>query len=125
MKAKEQEIELFEEIFNLYHLKAKAFALGLIKDNSTVEEIVQNVFLQVWQDRKKLVKNKFLNYYIFRLVHEEICRFFKHNVSYGGNRNHELEPLPEYEYKIGPETYLNELQGILDKSIEQMPEQRR
>lgn len=108
MITKEQEIAIFEEIFKNYYSKVRVFACGLIKDNSAAEEIVQNVFLQIWQNRTKLIKNEFLSYCIFNIIQDEISKVLRQNNFYDSCSYHELESMPEHEYKIGPELYLNE-----------------
>jgi RNA polymerase sigma-70 factor (ECF subfamily) len=61
----EQDDELaFGEIFKLYYPKLVVFAAAICKNTASAEEVVEDVFLKLWENRKTLPAINNLNYYL-------------------------------------------------------------
>ena len=54
----------FGQIFKLYYPKLLVFAQAICKSRELAEEVVDNVFLKLWENRKVLPAIKNLNYYL-------------------------------------------------------------
>ena len=65
LQVAEQDDELaFGEIFKLYYPKLVVFAEAICKNAASAEEIVEDVFLKLWENRKTLPAINNLNYYL-------------------------------------------------------------
>ncbi|HEX7494680.1 MAG TPA: sigma factor, partial [Bacteroidales bacterium] len=59
----------FESLFRSSYVSLVRYAKTLIKDHDTAEEIVQDLFFRLWQDKEKINIESSLNGYLFRSVH--------------------------------------------------------
>lgn len=60
---------VFEAIYNEYSGALKAYAAVILQDSEVASEIVQDIFLMIWVNRKKLDNTKPLRNYLLRAVH--------------------------------------------------------
>ena len=67
----------FDAVFEKYGDRLFGFALKYLKSREETEELVQDVFLKVWENRKKLKKDSSLKSYLFTISYHRICKFFR------------------------------------------------
>jgi RNA polymerase sigma-70 factor, ECF subfamily len=70
--------EQFELLFRSSYISLVRYAKTLIKDHDTSEEIVQDLFFRLWNDREKLNIESSLNGYLFRSVHNKCLHYVEH-----------------------------------------------
>jgi RNA polymerase sigma-70 factor (ECF subfamily) len=63
----------FQEIFNLYSRSMFVYAFNIFKSREICEDIVQNVFIDLWSRRKEVEINK-LKAYLFQSVRYQIFK---------------------------------------------------
>src|SRR5512133_3008704 len=68
----------FESLFRSSYVSLVRYARVIVKDHDTAEEIVQELFFRLWQDRQKLNIESSLNGYLFRSVHNRCLHYFEH-----------------------------------------------
>lgn len=68
----------FESLFRSSYVSMVRYARVIVKDHDTAEEIVQDLFFRLWQDRKKLNIESSLNGYLFRSVHNRCLHYIEH-----------------------------------------------
>src|SRR5512136_1216889 len=68
----------FESLFRSSYVSLVRYAKTIIKDHDTAEEIVQDLFVRIWQDRQKLTIESSLNGYLFRAVHNRCLHWLDH-----------------------------------------------
>jgi RNA polymerase sigma-70 factor (family 1) len=59
----------FEQIFRQYHTLLCRYAYAIVKDTVAAEEIVQDVFLKIWERRTELEITVSVKSYLYRSVH--------------------------------------------------------
>jgi RNA polymerase sigma-70 factor (ECF subfamily) len=69
----------FESLFRSSYTSLVRYAKTIIKDHDTAEEIVQDLFVKLWQDRQKLTIEISLNGYLFRSVHNRCLHWLDHS----------------------------------------------
>jgi RNA polymerase sigma-70 factor (family 1) len=69
----------FESLFRSSYISLVRYARTLIKDHDTAEEIVQDLFFRLWNDRKKIKIESSLNGYLFRSVHNRCLHHIEHD----------------------------------------------
>ncbi|MBN9299178.1 MAG: RNA polymerase sigma-70 factor [Filimonas sp.] len=67
MEVKKQYIE-FRVQFEKYYTPLCKYALGYLKDKDLSEDIVQDVFVTIWEKRKDLITSVSIKYYLFAAV---------------------------------------------------------
>lgn len=58
----------FEKIYHLYKRKMIVAALRLLKSPELAEELVQNLFLKIWEQRLRIDVNQSLNAYLYKVA---------------------------------------------------------
>ncbi len=68
----------FESLFRSSYVSLVKYAKTLIKDHDTAEEIVQDLFVKLWQQKGKFKIESSLNGYLFRAVHNKCLHYIEH-----------------------------------------------
>lgn len=68
----------FESLFRSSYVSLVKYSRTLIKDQDTAEEIVQDLFVKLWQEREKINIESSLNGYLFRAVHNKCLHYIEH-----------------------------------------------
>jgi RNA polymerase sigma-70 factor (ECF subfamily) len=69
----------FEKLFRSSYASLVRYAKTILKDHDTAEEIVQDLFFRLWQDRGNLTIESSLNGYLYRAVHNRCLHHIDHN----------------------------------------------
>jgi RNA polymerase sigma-70 factor (ECF subfamily) len=77
-RIRQGDIKQFETLFRSSYVSLVKYAGTLIKDRDTAEEIVQDLFFRIWQDREKINIESSLNGYLFRAVHNRCLHHIEH-----------------------------------------------
>lgn len=115
----------FDSLYHAYFGKLFGFALKLTHSRDDSEEIVQEVFIKIWELREELDENKSFASLLFTIAKNKIYNKSRHRVhefayQHYYQQNHQ-EAIAAVEQQID---YLETKQN-LDKAIEQLPEKRR
>jgi RNA polymerase sigma-70 factor (ECF subfamily) len=116
------DIGQFESLFRSSYVSLVRYAKTLIKDHDTAEEIVQDLFFRLWQDKEKLNIESSLNGYLFRSVHNRCLHYIEHNRVI--ERHAEEMSYSQSESQDNPSDILNykELQEKIARILERLPE---
>ena len=76
-RLKEGDHAAFEEIYHLYKAKMIANALRLLKSRELAEELLQNLFLKIWEQRGKIDTNQPLNAFLYKVAQNLAYDFFR------------------------------------------------
>jgi len=118
------DLESFDLIFKKYGDRLFGFALTYLKSREETEELVQNVFLKLWENRKNLKKESSLKSYLFTIAYHNMCRLFREKQIHekfteesiaSGSRTVNLEEQLEYKSTLEQ----------VDQLIERLPEKQR
>jgi RNA polymerase sigma-70 factor (ECF subfamily) len=68
----------FEELFNIYCQQLINFSRNYVTDKQIAENIVQDVFVSVWQARTKLDPTKMIKAYLYTAVKNNSLKHIRH-----------------------------------------------
>jgi RNA polymerase sigma-70 factor (ECF subfamily) len=68
----------FEHLFRSSYVSLVRYATTLLRDHDSAEEIVQDLFFRIWQDRDKLNIKSSLNGYLFTSVYNKCLHRLEH-----------------------------------------------
>ena len=114
----------FEGLFRTYYKPLHAYALTILKEMDQAEEIVQQVFVHLWEKQDQLGINQSATAYLYRAVHNRCLNQLKHEkVKAAYQQYSKLRPVdyPSAASRI----QLSELQAKLDEALSALPEQCR
>lgn len=114
----------FEQVFRTYYKPLHAYACTILKDTSQAEEMVQQVFVALWEKQDQLGIRQSATAYLYRAVHNRCLNQLKHEkVKAAYQQYNRLQPV-DYPSAAG-RVQLTELQQKLDEALATLPEQCR
>jgi RNA polymerase sigma-70 factor, ECF subfamily len=111
----------FESLFRSSYVSLVRYAKTLIKDHDTAEEIVQDLFFRLWQDKGKLNIESSLNGYLFRSVHNRCLHHIEHNKVIERHAEEMLNRHPENQESPSDILNYKELQDKIARILERLP----
>lgn len=113
----------FEKIFSFYYLKISTFIFGYVKSTSDAEEIAEDIFVELWQNHKKIIPEKSFDSYLYTIAKNKAINLLKRrhlsNSIVNSQCNENFAYSPEDEY-IALEKAL-----LIEMIVEKMPPQRK
>ena len=111
--------EAFDMIFEQLYPKMKSFAFRLCGNEFDAENIVQDVFMQLWVNRESLKDIDSLDGYVFMMVRNAGLNFLRGSLRRGAVR------LDDTLQVAGDVLHYKELEAVLEQEVSKMPPQRR
>jgi RNA polymerase sigma-70 factor (family 1) len=68
----------YEQVFMTWYQPLCNYACSIIKDIDEAEEVVQNVFFNIWNKRENLQISTSIKSYVYRAVHNDCLNKIKH-----------------------------------------------
>lgn len=122
----------FEAIFRKHFTPLCNYAIGLIGNKSIAEDITEDCFLKLWQQRNTITIDTSLKAYLYRFVRNRCINFMEHEVvqdKYLKRKRYLLydKELAEPVYEGSPFQNLvsRELEKEIEKSLQSLPEHCR
>jgi RNA polymerase sigma-70 factor, ECF subfamily len=120
-RIRQGDLKQFETLFRSSYTSLVKYARTLLKDHDTAEEIVQDLFFSIWQNKEKIKIESSLNGYLFRSVHNRCLHYIEHLKVV---ERHEKEMAEQSTFTDSPADVLQykELQARIARTIEKLPE---
>ena len=125
LKLQKGDVEAFDLVYEKYAGKLYGFTLKYLKSTDETEELVQSVFLKVWENYKTLKKESSFKSYLFTIAYNEICNTFRrrsHLQKFIGEQlndstqsSNETEELIDY----------NSIRERIEQIVSKLPERQR
>jgi len=122
----------FEILFRRYYVRMRDYALFYVHDLQQAEDIVQDIFLAIWQNRKKTDIKTSLKAYLYRSVHNSCIKHFNHlavSEKYSNSQRLKYEEallMNKLYFEDGiSRLFLKDIDEILSESICKLPEKTR
>lgn len=126
-KAKSEEELAFEILFRKYYVRLCGFANKFIANRAEAEEIVQEVFLNIWKKRDRLKLDNEIRPYLFKSIQNLCFNFLEHKKVTNNYYSviavvykNQAEEFNSYESLL-----YTELQARVDQAIGTLPDQCR
>lgn len=116
------DVKQFESLFRSSYVSLVRYAKKLIRDHDTAEEIVQDLFFRLWQNKEKLYIESSLNGYLFRAVHNSCMHHIEHLKVIDSYAHRMAERSPESPESPGDILHHKELQAKVARILEKLPE---
>lgn len=72
----DDDAEAFDLLYFKYSGRLFSFGMKLLKSKEETEELIQTVFLKIWENRHSLNKELCFRSYIFTILYNDICKLF-------------------------------------------------
>ncbi|WP_346856620.1 RNA polymerase sigma-70 factor [uncultured Draconibacterium sp.] len=124
-RVKSGEKEAYQALFERYAPKIYHFALSYLKSTADSEELVQDVFLKVWEKRDILDASQNIKAFIFKIAINTIYDFIRRK-----NIENAFQEFSKANYAADSNNtwdtvIFEEMQTTINSLVAQMPEQRK
>lgn len=121
---KDGNLRAFSELFDRYGKRLFHFSIGYLKSVENAEEIVQDVFLKIWNIREELLVDKSFESYLFTIAKNAILNTVRKSKSEQVYRNY-VKLHPDKNVLLDDELDFNELEKAYRNAIEQLSPRRK
>lgn len=110
----------FKELFDTFYNSLVLFAYSYVKDSSVAEDLVQEVFVKIWEKEQKFISYNSTKTYLYNSVKNSSLNYIEHKkvqekyVTHTLNNSKDYDDLEELEIE-------NEVYRQLFKAIEELP----
>ena len=125
LRYKEGDAEAFDIIYRAYSKKMYCFVLGLLKDQETSRDLVQEVFVRLWEKRNQVDPSMNFDNYVFTIAYNSVRKYFRKKTIERKAINHLLKNAAEVIASIDEKVIYNELLELANKAIESLPPKRK
>ena len=115
----------FEKLFRSSYVSLVRYAKTLIWDLDASEEIVQELFFRLWQDRQTIRIESSLNGYLYRSVHNRALHYLEHQKVVSRHAGEVLAAADMTSEPVTDAIYYHELQARVARVLERLPERCR
>ncbi len=113
------DLKAFEMIFRRYYKALVRYANTIVKDMDEAEDIVQQVFINLWEKAGVMEVQVSLRSVLYRSVHNAALNRLKKQVVHSGY----VKEMMGQEMAVAEITYHKELQQQISEALDQLPEQ--
>jgi RNA polymerase sigma-70 factor (ECF subfamily) len=114
----------FEEIFRKFKEKIFYFAIRYYNSTADAENIVQDVFIKLWDERAGLKEELSLNSYIYTITKNHLFNINRKKINEKAYRTYIIEHLVQFP-NLENELIYADLKANVDKIIDALPTQRK
>jgi RNA polymerase sigma-70 factor (ECF subfamily) len=126
------EMGAFTGLFKIHYPPLKAYA-SLFVDNETAEDIVQEVFIYVWENKGTITIHTSIKAYLFKATYTRCLNYLNRQKMMTTNRRQIEQELKDYEAsffdpdknEIIRKLYMNDLRDEINQAIESLPQKCR
>ena len=124
-KIQKGDIESFEALFHHYYNGLCGYSASLVGMKEVAEEVVQDVFFNIWKNRETLRIRQSLQSYLYRAAYNNSMMYLRKM-----RREHFMEDLSRPEPSdIAPDPsqliQLDEVSNLISQTLESLPERTR
>lgn len=112
----------FKRFFDLHFDPLMGYLLSRGMNRVTAEELTQNAFIKIWENRDKIDETKSLRAYLFRIAYTRMLNHVRDHAKFVSK-----QPEQQTAGTDNPEQNLREKELVdqIEKAVANMPEKRR
>ena len=115
----------FEKIYNLYSSRLFGNIYKIVKSESTAQELLQEVFIKLWNNRANIDPEKSFRSYLFRIAENNVYDFFRKAARDKKMQARLLAVATEHYEHIEEMMLRKENNSMLEKAINSLSPQRQ
>lgn len=115
----------FEELYNRHSKKLYWKLKRMVKDPQEADELLQNLFVKVWEKREKIIVQQSFEAYLYRVAQHMAVDYFRKLERESRLQETVSKASPTVEESTEIQLMAKETQQLLDEAIAKLPEQRR
>jgi RNA polymerase sigma-70 factor (ECF subfamily) len=76
-RLKKGDLEAFDMIYDMYAGRLYAFGMRYLRSTEEAKELVQSVFMKVWENHRTIDLSLSFRSYLFTIAYNDICKLFR------------------------------------------------
>ncbi len=130
-KIQEGDTKAFDILFTSYYPILCVYAKDLLKASEIAEEVVQDVFVKLWNNRTDIFIKSSLKAYLYRMVHNHSLNYIRDNSTRKTIKALSMDDLKwrfellelESSYSIFDDLISDQMENDLNSAIDALPDQ--
>lgn len=122
---RENDQQAYLALYNRYHRGVYAFIVRYVKINAVAEDLLQDVFLKLWEVRHRLNPELSFSSYLYRIARNCVFKMFKAIANDKVLRNQVLNSLQQSVLEVEDRVQWQKYSQLLNLAINALPPQRQ
>lgn len=115
----------FNALYNAYSRPIWLRILRLVKEKDIADELLQEVFINIWKNRQQIDPEKSFKAFIYTVAQNLVYNYFRKNASDSNLLQNLLLQSPQHYMNVEQLMEEKELRKLLDDAINQLSPQRK
>ncbi|GGH30553.1 sigma-70 family RNA polymerase sigma factor [Sphingobacterium alkalisoli] len=124
-KLREGDVSAFEQLYGQYKIKLTGNLLRMLKSPELVEDVLQDLFLGLWENRARIDPERSIRPYLFQSAANKAKNIFRRAGYEQKFRDYLLPQWSEYYSHVEELLVLEENKHLLDSLLNQLSPQQR
>ena len=124
-RLKHGEEQAFKELYRMYSPRLYGNLLKLVKNESIARELLQDVFVRVWNHRHDIDPQKSFKAYCFRIAENIVIDFFRKAACDRKLTAYLIAAASDHDHSTEQQIDYKESRELLNRAIQLLPPQRR
>jgi RNA polymerase sigma-70 factor (family 1) len=122
---KKGDASAFDELFTIYGYRLYHFSYGYLKSKENAEEVVQEIFLRIWKNRKNLKPELSFKAYLFKIAYHFILEYFERIHKQQAYKDQLIEESVKFTASSEESLNYQLLLEKVDRVIDQLPPRQK
>lgn len=114
-----------EVLFNYYYPRLYHFSKSFLKIETGIDDILQEVFLKVWQNRKQITSVSTFNAYIFTITKNLLLNEIRRRLNNEKIKDNLQKLSIAEEYRTFDDVEYNDLKVKIENIVNELPERQK
>lgn len=114
-----------EELFNYYYPRLYNFSKLFLKLETGIDDILQEVFVKIWQNRKRIKNASTFNSYIFTITRNLLLNKLRSNLNNQKIKDEVRKLAVASEYSLVEQIEYQDLKEKIDNIVNELPERQK
>lgn len=114
-----------DELFTYYYPRLYHFSQSLLKIETYIDDILQEVFVKLWLNRNKIKNVETFNAYIFTITKNEILNLIRSNLRDQTFKDKLFVRSVAEEYQTTTKFEFDEIKSSIERIVAGLPEKRQ
>ncbi len=124
-RIKEGDMAAYRELFDKFGPKIYHFSLSYLKSKDESEELVQDVFLKLWERRSSIDASQSIEAFLFKMAVNIIYDFIRHRNVQHAFTDYALTNFDNHTNNTWESIVMEDVKSIVETLIARLPQQRR
>lgn len=115
----------FKQLYQIYYAKVVSFITGIIKERDIAKDLAQDIFINLWLNRKKLDISKNIQNYIFVASRNAAINYLKKELAFSHGTIEAIQEDVRTSDTAEDNLFAKEISLLIEMVVSEMPKQRQ